>query len=123
MAIHRLEALTTDLMTNQQYPADIPCAIVERASCKDQRVIWGQLSNIVQVLESCGGSRPPGLLIIGHAINVLKHENKGLEGVAANLMTASGLASDVVYGEKMTPNQDMEKNANLLGLHDPESVF
>ncbi|KAL7316326.1 uroporphyrin-III C-methyltransferase [Mucor circinelloides] len=123
MAIHRLEALTTDLMTNQQYPADIPCAIVERASCKDQRVIWGQLSNIVQVLESCGGSRPPGLLIIGHAINVLKHENKGLEGVAANLMTASGLASDVVYGEKMTPNQNMEKNANLLGLHDPESVF
>ncbi|OAC99125.1 hypothetical protein MUCCIDRAFT_154075 [Mucor lusitanicus CBS 277.49] len=64
MAIHRLDALTQDLMTHQQYPADIPCAIVERASCKDQRVIWSQLSNIVQVLESCGGSRPPGLLII-----------------------------------------------------------
>ncbi|KAL9559537.1 hypothetical protein MBANPS3_000363 [Mucor bainieri] len=123
MAIHRLEALTQDLMAHQQYPADIPCAIVERASCKDQRVIWGQLSNIVQVLESCGGSRPPGLLIIGHAINVLKHENKGLEGVAANLMTASGLASDVVYGEKVALSHDVEKKTNLLGLHDPESVF
>lgn len=123
MAIHRLEALTKDLMTNQQYPADIPCAIVERASCKDQRVIWGQLSNIVQVLESCGGSRPPGLLIIGHAINVLKHENKGMEGVAANLMTASGLASDVVYGEKMASKDIVKDDSNLLSLHDPESVF
>ncbi|KAI8646722.1 tetrapyrrole methylase [Parasitella parasitica] len=124
MAIHRLEALTKDLVTNQQYPADIPCAIVERASCKDQRVVWGKLSNIVQVLESCGGSRPPGLLIIGYAINVLKHENKGPEGVAANLMTASGLASDVVYGQEMASEDIIEgKNANLLGLHDPESVF
>ncbi|CEP16596.1 hypothetical protein [Parasitella parasitica] len=124
MAIHRLEALTKDLMTNQQYPADIPCAIVERASCKDQRVIWGKLSNIVQVLESCGGSRPPGLLIVGRAINVLKHENKGLEGVAANLMTASGLASDIVHGEPLASKDNAEeRSANLLGLHDPESVF
>ncbi|KAG2215148.1 hypothetical protein INT46_006534 [Mucor plumbeus] len=123
MAIHRLEALIKDLTTTQQYPADIPCAIVERASCKDQRVIWGQLSNIVQVLESCGGSRPPGLLIIGHAINVLKHENKDMEGVAANIMTASGLASDVVYGEKMTSKDIVKDDSNLLGLHDPENVF
>jgi uroporphyrin-III C-methyltransferase len=120
MAIHRLEALTKDLMTTQQYPEDIPCAIVERASCKDQRVIWGKLSNIVQILESCGGSRPPGLLIVGHAINVLKHENKGLEGVAANLMTASGLATDVVYGEM---ENDKSKASNLLKHHDPECVF
>lgn len=118
MAIHRLEALTKDLMATQQYPEDIPCAIVERASCKDQRVIWGKLSNIVQVLESCGGSRPPGLLIVGHAINVLKHENKGLEGVAANLMTASGLSDEVVFSREAKVEE-----SNLLRLHDPECVF
>lgn len=120
MAIHRLEALTKDLIATQQYPEDIPCAIVERASCKDQRVIWGKLSNIVQMLESCGGSRPPGLLIVGHAINVLKHDNKGVEGVAANLMTASGLANDVVYGEVIN---EETKNLNLLKHHDPECIF
>jgi uroporphyrin-III C-methyltransferase len=120
MAIHRLGALTKDLMDTQQYPQDIPCAIVERASCKDQRVIWGKLSNIVQILESCGGSRPPGLLIVGHAVNVLKHDNKGSEGVAANLMTASGLATDVVYGEV---ENEKSKDSNLLKHHDPECVF
>ena len=122
MAIHRLEALTKDLLTTQSYPQDIPCAIVERASCKDQRVIWGTLSNIVQVLESCGGSRPPGLLIVGHAINVLKHENKGLEGEAANLMTASGLANDINFqvNEKLL---DTANDSTLLNLHDPECVY
>ncbi|KAI8057543.1 tetrapyrrole methylase [Gilbertella persicaria] len=112
MAIHRLGALTHDLITTQQYPPDIPCAIVERASCKDQRVIWGQLATIEHVLESCGGSRPPGLLIVGYAIDVLKHENKGPEGVAAHLMTASGLPLDVE-----------SKDTDLLKLHDPECVF
>lgn len=121
MSIHRLESLVKDLMTTQNYPADIPCAIVERASCKDQRVIYGKLANIVQLLESCGGSRPPGLLIVGRAIDVLKHENKGEEGVAANLMTASGLSTDVVYGEKIDTLK--EKSENLLELHDPECVF
>ncbi|GAA5802032.1 hypothetical protein HPULCUR_007492 [Helicostylum pulchrum] len=119
MAIHRLEALTKDLMATQQYPADIPCAIVERASCKDQRVIWGSLSNIVQLLESCGGSRPPGLLIVGHAVNVLKHENKGLEGVASNLMTVSGLSQDAIFNDDIKK----EEGSNLLKLHDPECVY
>lgn len=119
MAIHRLEALTKDLIEKQQYPEDLPCAIVERASCKDQRVIWGKLSNIVQVLESCGGSRPPGLLIVGNAINVLKHENKGLEGVAANLMTASGLSLEAGFTEEKKFSDD----SNLLSLHDPACVY
>jgi uroporphyrin-III C-methyltransferase len=113
MAIHRLEALVSDLITKQNYPSDIPCAIIERASCKDQRVIWATLSTIVQALERNGGSRPPGLLVVGHAINVLKHENKGIEGVAANLMTESGLSIE----------QDFVKSSALLSLHDPESVY
>lgn len=107
MAIHRLEPLTRDLITKQKYPADLPCAIVERASCTDQRIIWGTLDSICQVLESVGGSRPPGLLIVGHAIEVLKHEKHGQESVANTIMTESGSWLD---------------NNNLLQLHDPESV-
>lgn len=108
MAIHRLSALTTDLIEKQKYPADLPCAIVERASCEDQRVIWGNLSNIVEILDSVGGSRPPGLLIVGYATEVLKHSNHGTEGVANTLMTASGSC--------------LEDSSNLLQLHDPEGV-
>ncbi|KAI8971869.1 tetrapyrrole methylase [Mycotypha africana] len=119
MAIHRLEMLVKDLISTQKYPADIPCAIVERASCKDQRVIWGTLSNISDVLRACGGSRPPGLLIVGHAINVLKHENKGTEGVAASLMSASGtLINNLTEDIKSDGN-----NSHLLTLHDPECVL
>ncbi|KAG1469277.1 hypothetical protein G6F56_003345 [Rhizopus delemar] len=114
MAIHRLEALTQDLITQKNYPEDVPCAIIERASCKDQRVVWGTLSNIVHVLEKCGGSRPPGLLVVGHVIEVLKHKNKGPEGVVSNLMTSSG----EIFDKDNTPN-----GSNLLQLHDPECIY
>ncbi|KAI8985508.1 tetrapyrrole methylase [Pilobolus umbonatus] len=109
MAIHRLKDLVRDLINKQSYPPTIPCAIIERASCKDQRVIWGPLENIVDILESCGGSRPPGLLVIGHAIHVLKSENKGNQGVADTLNTITSLVHH--------PNTN-----NLLPLHDPESI-
>ncbi|ORE06002.1 hypothetical protein BCV72DRAFT_208217 [Rhizopus microsporus var. microsporus] len=116
MAIHRLEAITHDLISKQNYPADIPCAIIERASCKDQRVIYGPLSRIASILERCGGSRPPGLLVVGHAIDVLKHENKGTEGVVANIVTYSGNMKDK-QGEQVI------SGSNLLQLHDPESIY
>ncbi|KAI9021005.1 tetrapyrrole methylase [Phycomyces nitens] len=109
MAIHRLAALTKDLIDTQKYPVDIPCAIVERASCADQRVVWGVLGNIVQVLDSVGGSRPPGLLIVGHAINVLKHDTLGLGGVANTLMNPLGNGSSGAAN-------------NVLQLHEPEGV-
>lgn len=116
MAIHRLEALINDLISSKNYPADVPCAIIERASCKDQRVIWSTLSNIVNVLERCGGSRPPGLLVVGHAVGVLKHKNKGLEGVVSNLMTSSGNIID-------KEDDGFMNGSNLLQLHDPECIY
>ncbi|KAI9272895.1 tetrapyrrole methylase [Phascolomyces articulosus] len=110
MAIHRLSALTQDLIQKQKYPADLPCAIIERASCTDQRIVWGTLENIVQLLDSVGGSRPPGLLVVGHAINVLREEEEhGLQGVASTFLSGAGACSS---------NAD-----NVLQLHDPESVF
>ncbi|ORX54409.1 hypothetical protein DM01DRAFT_1304978 [Hesseltinella vesiculosa] len=109
MAIHRLDALVDDLIQMKQYPADVPCAIVERASCDDQRVVYGPLSNISNVLESVGGSRPPGLLIVGHAINVLKEQNK---------LPVEGVVKDFL--QEWQP--DMHPSS-LLQLHDPEGVY
>ncbi|KAI9279667.1 tetrapyrrole methylase [Sporodiniella umbellata] len=114
MAIHRLEDLTRDLITKKNYPPDIPCAIIERASCKDQRVVWGALSNIVHVLERSGGSCPPGLLVVGYTINVLKHKNRGVEGVVSNLTTSSG---------ETVERDSMIHDSNLLQLHDPECIY
>ncbi|KAL8800164.1 MAG: hypothetical protein Q9182_005365 [Xanthomendoza sp. 2 TL-2023] len=83
------------------WPEDTPCAVVERASCADQRVIRSTLGFVVQAVEA-EGSRPPGLLVLGQACEVLKgrggarwvieegleglDELIGLQGVGAEMM-------------------------------------
>ncbi|KAI8332638.1 tetrapyrrole methylase [Chlamydoabsidia padenii] len=105
MAIHRLDALVADLIDKQQYPPYIPCAIVERASCIDQRVVYGTLATISDVLTSAGGSRPPGLLIIGNAINVLKQD----------YLPGEGVIKDLLINERQ-PSVESK-------LHDPKGVY
>jgi uroporphyrin-III C-methyltransferase len=111
MAIHRLEKLTEDLIHDQKYPSELPCAILERASCADQRIVYGTLGSICQVLDSVGGSRPPGLMVVGWAINVLKKESSGLEGVANSFLELSTYADS-------KPNNTHD----ILALHEPEGV-
>ena len=52
------------------WPKNTPCAVIERASCPDQRVIRTTLEFVAQVVEE-EGSRPPGLLVLGNACEVL----------------------------------------------------
>jgi uroporphyrin-III C-methyltransferase len=87
MALHRLESLVTSLTTETEqgdgemnngerkqqrnlWPREIPCAVVERASCPDQRVIRSTLEHICAAVEE-EGSRPPGLLVLGWSCEVL----------------------------------------------------
>ncbi|KAI1607854.1 uroporphyrin-III C-methyltransferase [Exophiala viscosa] len=82
MALHRLESLvktltrvaddpeTTTPHARRLWPSSTPCAVIERASCPDQRVIRSTLEYVCQAVEE-GGSRPPGLLVVGHACEVL----------------------------------------------------
>ncbi|KAI1504833.1 uroporphyrinogen-III C-methyltransferase [Biscogniauxia marginata] len=58
------------------WPRDTPCAVVERASCPDQRVIRTTLDNVVEAIEE-EGSRPPGLLVVGRACEFLNKPEKG----------------------------------------------
>lgn len=69
MALHRLPVLVESLRLHA-YPFDTPCAVLERASCPDQRVIRTTLEHVCAAVEE-EGSRPPGLLVVGHACNVL----------------------------------------------------
>jgi uroporphyrin-III C-methyltransferase len=72
MALHRLQDLVSSLTKHAStpWPADTPCAVIERASCPDQRVIRTTLAYVNAAVEE-EGSRPPGLLVVGKACEVL----------------------------------------------------
>lgn len=71
MALHRVVDLIPALINEKSWDADLPAAIVERASCPDQRVVRTTLKDVAAAIETLG-SRPPGLLITGRACSVLK---------------------------------------------------
>lgn len=73
MALHRLQDLTTSLTEHKTspYPPSTPCAVIERASCPDQRVIRTTLEHVNAAVEE-EGSRPPGLLVVGASCEVLR---------------------------------------------------
>lgn len=67
---------TTGELKRTLWPRNTPCAVIERASCPDQRVIRTTLEHVAEAIES-EGSRPPGLLVVGHACEVLYTREKG----------------------------------------------
>ncbi|KAH8201848.1 hypothetical protein TruAng_004022 [Truncatella angustata] len=97
MALHRISGLVQELTQyteaettaseddskSQQlqprrplWPGSTPCAVIERASCPDQRVIRTTLDKVVEAIEQ-EGSRPPGLLVVGNACEALWTREKG----------------------------------------------
>ena len=59
------------------WPIDTPCAVIERASCPDQRVIRTTLEWVAEAVE-LEGSRPPGLLVVGRACEALYKPKSGV---------------------------------------------
>jgi uroporphyrin-III C-methyltransferase len=98
MALHRITGLVADLTSWESEDAKVldgsgevdrsrrlwkketPCAVVERASCPDQRVIRTTLEFVAAAIEE-EGSRPPGLLVLGKACEVLNKPDKGRKWV------------------------------------------
>lgn len=70
MALHRVVDLIPKLIDDKNWDPNLPAAIIERASCPDQRIIRTTLSRVAQAVEACG-SRPPGLLVTGYACEVI----------------------------------------------------
>ena len=83
MALHRLTSLVDSLIgalnsvspdhahrEHEHWPRETPCAVIERASCPDQRVIRSTLQDVCSAVEE-EGSRPPGLLVVGWSCEVL----------------------------------------------------
>jgi uroporphyrin-III C-methyltransferase len=98
MSLHRITGLIADLTTHDSpdarvlledgsvfegrklWPKDTPCAVIERASCPDQRVIRTTLEYVASAIEE-EGSRPPGLLVVGKACEVLFKADAGRKWV------------------------------------------
>ncbi|KUI56086.1 Uroporphyrinogen-III C-methyltransferase [Cytospora mali] len=62
--------------TRSLWPKSTPCAVIERASCPDQRVIRTTLEFVAEAIEA-EGSRPPGLLVVGRACEALYAPESG----------------------------------------------
>ncbi|KAL2351525.1 tetrapyrrole methylase [Cryomyces antarcticus] len=107
MSLHRLSALVDSLHTKEKaWPLETPCAVLERASCPDQRVIRTTLQYVCAAIEE-EGSRPPGLLVVGWSCEVLHQtsqkwvveegfegfESLGAEGDLDVLRQAEGIAA------------------------------
>ncbi|KAL7816150.1 Uroporphyrinogen methylase [Trichoderma gracile] len=58
------------------WPLSTPCAVIERASCPDQRLIRTTLAHVAEAIEA-EGSRPPGLLVVGRSCEFLHPREKG----------------------------------------------
>jgi len=70
MALHRLGDMVRDLR-KKGWPMELPCAVIERASCSDQRIVRSTLENVCFAVEEVG-SQPPGLIVVGWACEVVK---------------------------------------------------
>ncbi|UKZ56670.1 hypothetical protein TrVGV298_010510 [Trichoderma virens] len=100
MALHRIVGLVRELTTAVEadqdkapeisntpvtassrtlWPLSTPCAVIERASCPDQRVIRTTLAHVAEAIEA-EGSRPPGLLVVGRSCEFL-HPQGARQGV------------------------------------------
>ncbi|KAG0259661.1 hypothetical protein DFQ27_003945 [Actinomortierella ambigua] len=69
MAMHRLAGLVQDLKA-AGYPNELPVAVVERASAKDQRSLRATVGTVVDVVKE-HGYRPPGILVVGWSCDAL----------------------------------------------------
>ena len=88
MALHRLSDVVSALVgessnvaasthpaaATRTWPKQTLCAVVERASCPDQRIIRSTLEFVCAAVEE-EGSRPPGLLVVGASCGVLQKTN------------------------------------------------
>lgn len=103
MALHRLPDLIASLLSRvgtpayTLYPADTPCAVIERASCHDQRVIRSTLQYICGAVEE-EGSRPPGLLVVGWSCHVLVKPVSRRWVVEEGFRGLGGLAEGGIFG-------------------------
>ena len=66
MAVGRLAGLSRGLM-DAGYPEDCPVAIIERATCPDQRTVRATLATVVESASQYG-VRAPAIICVGEVV-------------------------------------------------------
>lgn len=84
MGLHRVEMLVDNLVNDKQWDDETAVCVVERAACEDQRVTRTKLKNLVEVVKIIG-SRPPGVIVMGPAVNALVPDNGELYTIKEGL--------------------------------------
>lgn len=97
MALHRLADVVEGLK-KKGWAEETRCAVVERASCTDQRVVRSTLGSVAAAIEEVG-SRPPGLLVVGEACGVLR----GGPGLAEKARAGAGVGAGAEAGAGTGP--------------------
>jgi len=129
MALHRLQELVSSLTEQKAapYPLSTPCAVIERASCPDQRIIRTTLEYVNAAVDD-EGSRPPGLLVVGAVCDVLgKSPQKwvvedGFKGLDAldGLGDGRSQGLDGLREQLITPG--LEESGDPLSMHGAVTV-
>ncbi|EMC98252.1 hypothetical protein BAUCODRAFT_417635 [Baudoinia panamericana UAMH 10762] len=121
MALHRLKELVSSLTERKSdpYPSSTPCAVIERASCPDQRIIRTTLEHVNAAVDE-EGSRPPGLLVVGAVCEVLQKAPQkwvvedGFQGLdVLNDLSEGANGLDVLRDSLVTPG--LEESADPIG--------
>lgn len=73
MGLTGLDIISRELIGHGM-PADMPVAMVQSATRKDQRVVTGTLSDIVEVANEAG-IKPPALIIVGTVVKLRETVN------------------------------------------------
>jgi uroporphyrin-III C-methyltransferase len=101
MSIKRIVDILPILVVEKQWPKELPVAIVERASCGDERVIRTRLGNLADVCKKIE-SRPPGLIVTGWACDVYTKLNDDEE------------YRIIETGDSISENVNLEKIVTLI---------
>lgn len=101
MSIKRIIDILPILTSEKQWPRELPVAIVERASCGDERIIRTRLGSLVSVCNKIE-SRPPGLIVTGWACDVYSKLNDDEEFRV------------IETGQSLDENVDLNKIVRLI---------
>jgi uroporphyrin-III C-methyltransferase len=78
MAMSNLERICTELILKGQFPASLSCAVIERASYEDQRVIEGRLDTIAGMAKEAG-VMSHATVVIGQVVGALERACDGAD--------------------------------------------
>ncbi|KIO17349.1 hypothetical protein M407DRAFT_32984 [Tulasnella calospora MUT 4182] len=90
------ETVRTRRRRGAAYPGWTPIAIIERASCPDQRVLVSTLNDVEEGLTRLGEQRPPGMIVVGWAaVSLAGSGDLGVLDDANDSRQAGGQATSV----------------------------